>query len=420
MRTYVALLLAGMLSLGAYASSEAQSWAERAPIGTPRWNPGSAVLDGRIYIIGGQRGTAPYPSTAEVEVYDPSSDTWSIGAPMSNDRWGLMVAVADGRIYAIGGQTGSFTGGYTSSGAVEEYDATTDRWTARTSMPTPRGWGGCAVYDDTIFVFGGYRSPSDETVAVVEKYHPASDTWSSDPQMPSPRYTFATASVNGLIYLIGGWSSNVLQRYDPAAKVWSTGAPMPTWRGGSGIEVLDGNILVVGGRGGNSNELEAYDPQADAWTALTPMPTPREGLVAGVVDGRLYVITGSVPISQGGLPYLTTNEQASFPAAGDEGGAEPGSFGLLPARPNQFRAHTTMPYSVPWPGRVTVSVTDVVGRAVRVLIDDVQGAGHHSVDWHGRDDKGRQLADGLYFYRVEWEDCSAVRSCLLLGSRPSG
>jgi N-acetylneuraminic acid mutarotase len=71
----------------------------------------TAVVDGRIYAIGGTRsislsGTTPMPT---VEVYDTATDRWSRKADMPTPRYALAVAVVNGKIYAIGGQGAHFT-----------------------------------------------------------------------------------------------------------------------------------------------------------------------------------------------------------------------------------------------------------------------------------------------------------------------
>ena len=43
----------------------------------------------------------------------------------------------------------------------------------------------------------------------------------------------------------------------------------------------------------------------------------------------------------------------------------------------------------------------MTGRTVRKLVDGTQGAGSHAVDWDGRNDSGRMLPSGIYFYRLE-------------------
>jgi flagellar hook assembly protein FlgD len=54
---------------------------------------------------------------------------------------------------------------------------------------------------------------------------------------------------------------------------------------------------------------------------------------------------------------------------------------------------------------VTVTVFDVLGRAVRHLLREVQPAGSHTVLWRGDTDAGSTVASGVYFYR-----CTVERS----------
>ena len=76
---------------------------------------------------------------------------------------------------------------------------------------------------------------------------------------------------------------------------------------------------------------------------------------------------------------------------------------LYPSSPNPFvGARSTLRYDLFASSDVRLSVYDAQGRAVRRLIDQRgQLAGAHTVTWDGRDDAGRTLARGVYFYRVE-------------------
>ena len=83
--------------------------------------------------------------------------------------------------------------------------------------------------------------------------------------------------------------------------------------------------------------------------------------------------------------------------------------------PNPFNPSTAIRYAVPETGaRVTLTVYDLSGRLVRTLIDEDRAAGEHSVVWFGRDDRGNELASGVYFYRVRIGGYSAERKMLLL------
>ncbi len=75
-------------------------------------------------------------------------------------------------------------------------------------MPTPLGWAGGAVINDTIFVFGDRGVSGD--VTAVEKYCPLRDLWLSESSVPNPRSRFMTAALNNKIYLIFQWA---IQKY---------------------------------------------------------------------------------------------------------------------------------------------------------------------------------------------------------------
>jgi hypothetical protein len=73
---------------------------------------------------------------------------WMTLEPMPTARYGLEVAVVDGKIYAIGGN-------FDPIGANEEYTPATNSWTTKTPMPTPRINFAIAVVDNKIYTIGG-------------------------------------------------------------------------------------------------------------------------------------------------------------------------------------------------------------------------------------------------------------------------
>jgi hypothetical protein len=84
------------------------------------------------------------------------------------------------------------------------------------------------------------------------------------------------------------------------------------------------------------------------------------------------------------------------------------------AVPNPFNPHTSIHYTVPHTGRVTIRIYDVAGRLVRTLLSDVRAAGAHTVPWDGRDRSGGRVGSGVYFCRVQSEGASAVHKLVLL------
>jgi hypothetical protein len=73
---------------------------------------------------------------------------------------------------------------------------------------------------------------------------------------------------------------------------------------------------------------------------------------------------------------------------------------LLQNYPNPFNPSTTIRYSLPDRCRVSLSVFDVTGRRVAVLIERTQDAGDHTVIWDGRNHRGLPVASGVYFLRL--------------------
>ncbi|HYV50689.1 MAG TPA: FlgD immunoglobulin-like domain containing protein, partial [Dongiaceae bacterium] len=66
-----------------------------------------------------------------------------------------------------------------------------------------------------------------------------------------------------------------------------------------------------------------------------------------------------------------------------------------------FAASTNITFELTGRDQVRLAVFDVSGRRVKTLVNEPLGAGEHSVPWNGRDDRGQQVAPGLYMYRLE-------------------
>ncbi len=82
--------------------------------------------------------------------------------------------------------------------------------------------------------------------------------------------------------------------------------------------------------------------------------------------------------------------------------------------PNPFNPTTAIPYALAREGEARLVIYDVAGREVRELVSGSQVAGSHEAIWDGRDDAGRPLASGTYFYRLETPEVEATRSMVLV------
>lgn len=318
------LMLIGLLGTASMSLGGGDTWTRKADMPTARFLPGSAVVDGKIYVIGGQSSLG---SIAVVEEFDPAADTWTTRADMPSARDGVAAAAVDGIIYAIGGSSGD-----PELSTVEAYDPATNTWTTKADMPTARALSAIAVVDGVIYVIGGYND-NDIALQAVEAYDPATDAWTKKTDMPTARYMFAACVVDRRIYVPGGKIRldppdcvPTVEVYDPATDTWTQASDMPGARLDHSASVVDGKMYIIGGgdvtKGldhavGQSRIVNVYDPATDTWTTAADRPTSIGGHTAAVVDGKIYTIGGSADPK---APALSTVYEF-----------DPGSPGAIPS-----------------------------------------------------------------------------------------
>jgi len=87
---------------------------------------------------------------------------------------------------------------------------------------------------------------------------------------------------------------------------------------------------------------------------------------------------------------------------------------LFPCRPNPFTGRTAISYQFPKAGDVSLRVFDASGRMVRCLASGYQKPGKYTSAWDGNDTRGRRVANGIYFYRLDAPDYSNVKKAVLM------
>jgi hypothetical protein len=91
----------------------------------------------------------------------------------------------------------------------------------------------------------------------------------------------------------------------------------------------------------------------------------------------------------------------------------PENFSLLQNYPNPFNAETRIDFSTPG-GKTSVEIYDITGARVTNLINGNLTSGYYSLVWDGRDQTGKQVSSGTYFYRLTDDSGSQTMRMTLL------
>ncbi len=139
-----------------------------------------------------------------------------------------------------------------------------------------------------------------------------------------------------------------------------------------------------------------------AWSVELSNPAILDGMLERYVQYRFALTTTDADSS----PLLDDISLTWTPITGigdgDPGGVQsPTGCELHGNVPNPFNPRTLISYDLPAVMDVSLSIFDASGRLLSVLLNDArQPAGHHQVEWNGRDASGRQLPSGVYFCRL--------------------
>ena len=297
-----------------------------APLPTLAEEYTAVTSNGRLYLIGGNRGGSPqWPRT--VLEYDLASDRWSTKKPVPFPGDHMAAAALAGKIYVFGGQAEA--GIKQPLTTAWEYDPATDAWRSLAPMPTGRTATAAVESGGRIYVIGG-NVAGGLTVGHNEVYDPAANRWETKAVMPTPRNHPAAGAVGGKIYVIGGRlaapniggfvasNTDVVEEYDPAANTWRAMNKMPTARSGHGWTTFNGRIYVAGGEMRDSHmdaifrDVEVFDPATGEWYRLPPMPTARHGVNLAAAGTRLHAIGGHIAFAATGEKELHTAANEVF------------------------------------------------------------------------------------------------------------
>ncbi|MFX0133296.1 MAG: T9SS type A sorting domain-containing protein, partial [Candidatus Hodarchaeota archaeon] len=92
----------------------------------------------------------------------------------------------------------------------------------------------------------------------------------------------------------------------------------------------------------------------------------------------------------------------------------PSKFALYQNHPNPFNPETTISFELPVSTHVILDIYNMLGQKIDTLIDEPRPAGYQQIIWNGKDDAGRIIGSGLYFYHIKTDDFEATKKLVLL------
>jgi hypothetical protein len=196
--------------------------------------------------------------------------------------------------------------------------------------------------------------------------------------------------------------------FSPSGRLWASVAPS-----GSGkdniytVDTTTGAATLVGRTGDSTVTWSVFfDPKG----RLYGLKSVGDQQIGTVISIDTLTGVGTTLFSTG-LEYIASITMLALMTGVDEpkGIALPHAFSLYQNYPNPFNPSTTIKFELPRTSNVSLTVFDILGREVSMLVNERKNAGVHEVKFDAS-----RLSSGVYFYRMQARDFVQTRKLLLL------
>ena len=249
-------------------------------------------------------GSSPTPASSTPASSTPSqaaTDSWQLGRSSPFAVQQLPAAVLDGRIWTAGGLLSEDS----ATNKTEYYDPTVRTWGIGPALPFKVHHAMMVTYHDQLWLIGGFlpqgsnmEASASAHVLILDR---AKGRWVEGPALHHPRAAGAAAVVDGKIVVAGGRTGGRSEQLVPQTEIYNgktwTDAPAIPVPGDHLAATTDGTYLyVVGGRrltpSANTKAVQRFDPATSQWTQLPPLPTADSDLGAAIIGGQLITFGG--------------------------------------------------------------------------------------------------------------------------------
>jgi PKD repeat protein len=240
-------------------------------------------------------------------------------------------------------------------------------------------------------------------------------------------------TLSGVITWLGSNNNIYYTIYDPLRGVWSSGnvagygsgltitVATVFWIDNHGLAQTRGFNCASGNWNDNATQSFAYfiaspdSGNSPLWVWFTDMSIGVTSWTWTFGDGQVSTnrSTSHIYLNQGVYPVIqTVTGPGGNTSWHDTVIVQPGAsleelsslfqaFALVVSIPNPCRSYTTISYTLPRNAKIRLQIYKTSGILIRTLVSGVEARGLHHVTWDGRDEKGRKVSKGLYFYRLE-------------------
>ncbi|XP_045169346.2 uncharacterized protein LOC123532063 [Mercenaria mercenaria] len=245
-----------------------------------------------------------------VQQFDPDLNTWSLRSRLPVPVHYSGVALLDGCLYVIGGQLPK-DHGFVPIKDCYRYDVVNDKWERTASLRTARCRHATVTLNRTIYVIGG-EDCIGMSCKTMETYDPISNSWGFAGPMHEARVGAAAAAHRGRLFVAGGMMDvdekltlNTMEVYDPRTHEWTFRYPLPVAVCGSSMVEIADVLYLVGGfviRDGEPLSLDSifrYIDETNSWEGYKALHVPRHDAVTAALDSKLYIIGGESSAAMG-------------------------------------------------------------------------------------------------------------------------
>lgn len=280
-------------------------WISRMTASMPEFSRycGSVVVDGKLYVVGGQ-STQTKPKGANNNLcYDFINNRWDVKANLLRPITCGTIGYVDGKIYYISGTVDNYTDRHESIYNNQCYDIATNSWSEKAQARTRRSGSCGASIDKSIYIMYGHKYYDYTASEDIDVYNTVTNTWSSGGTVRghAPRFDVASVTKEHQIFFMGGRDSdnnffNTFEMYDTQTKTWTTLPNIPVKNYASLASIKGDDIYLVIGyekpsiTGGPP--LYVYNMKTKAWTTKKQTNLDLNNGAGGIIGDSLIMVGG--------------------------------------------------------------------------------------------------------------------------------